>query len=153
MSLARITNARGEGIPDVTFITGLFGSTSMNYAFTGNYDAVVVFGVHLDSDNNADNYIKVFDTAAGAGKDVITGGMWTPFKPTASTGTFPIAATSFSNDIDKNTLIRITNSYSCFSRAQYKTNVKAGDTIYCYSSHGGAWGPVFFVIGFNWRAI
>ena len=127
------------------------GATKWTHVFTRDYKLVLIFGVQTDSDNNSDNYLKVFDTDKGSqvngtgtnSQRNMVDDMWTPFKIKEDGVT---AGTAFTYDIDKNTLSVAggSNPYN-FTRVCYKENVHQGNPIYGYSSHR----CTFWIIGIN----
>lgn len=122
--------------------------TKGTYTITNNYDLMFAFSLMVDSDNNGDNFVKVFSSDQGSAsssiKNVISN-IWEPFKLIGGTA----AATSFDNAIDQNTL-NFTNSpssYKGFSAVRYKENVLQDELAYIYASHAAT---VWF-IGINYR--
>lgn len=127
-------------------------ATKWTHTFSRDYNFVLIFGVQTDSDNNADNYLKVFDTDKGnqvngtgsnSQRNMIDD-MWVPFKLTKDG---VAAGTNFTYDIDKNTLnVAGGNNPYNFTRVCYKENVKKGDVIYGYSGHR----CTFWIIGIDY---
>lgn len=128
------------------------GAIYQSHTFSRDYDLVVIFALQIDTDNNKDNYLKVFSTDKGAqvnstaatSQRNMIDDMWEPLKINGGTA----GATEFSNEIDQNTLLLqgSSNPYS-FSRTCYKEDVKQGENIYMYSGHKGA----FWIIGITYK--
>ena len=122
--------------------------TKGTYTIKNNYDLMLAFSLTVDSDNNGDNFVKVFSSDQGSASSSIknvVNDIWEPFKLVGGTA----AATSFSNEIDQNTL-NFTNSpssYKGFSAIRYKENVLQNELAYVYAAHAAT---VWFV-GINYR--
>ena len=121
-------------------------TNKITYTFDDNYDSVYIVLTQGDSDNNADNWMKVYNIDKGAYstnlKNDITDA-WTPYKPS---GTVTYAATSFTNAQDQNTVVLgRASSYYYYLNVQYKYDIKENDIIYIYCSHVG--GNIYAIFG------
>lgn len=139
---------------DINKGTYINTSGKESFTFSKNYAQVVMFMYHRDSDNNGDNFMKVYSTDKGFTTNAApaasywtdTVGEWNYFKPEAILGLGTnrgYAATntnkysSTPNDYNKDVYRKFGDNY-LLSCVAYKNNVMSGETAYLYGVDGTA---------------
>lgn len=139
-------NVESGNIEVLNMFTAQSGNTTQASLFTHNFQAnykkVIVIIDMNDTNNNGDNYCKVFDsqksnTTFTTWKDDVSDS-WDKCKlgDYVSSGcALASVDSSYTNDKDKNATIYYAHGVSgasCFFEVSYKDNVKQGDSAYIY---------------------
>lgn len=130
----------------LSVLSGGINSTNpyeLSYTFTDNYSQVVIVVFSSDTDNNGDNFYKVYSVRNSAIASAsytnywnVTENEWDYFKPTLPSGiSYPQANSKYTNEKDLNkdmyweTGTSGSTSFSCIA---YKKDIKANDTAWMY---------------------
>lgn len=150
-----------EGSIEILKIFPLYSGGYVNaqlatYQFTKKYKYVLVTITMHDTDNNGDNYCKIFSsqqstTAFATIKDYDSD--WTPMSVSnfvSSDAPLADVQKNYTNDLDKNKTIYYNSQQSatCFQVMYFKPDVQLNETMYAYiQTYRRA---LVTVIGINW---
>lgn len=130
----------------LSVLTGGTGNTypyELSYTFTKDYSEAIIVIFSNDTDNNSDNFYKVYSVRNSVIASTsytnywnVTDNEWDYFKPTLPTDiSYPAVNSKYTNDKDLNkdmywaTGTASANSYACIA---YKKDIKANDTAWMY---------------------